>query len=81
MQAALRDASGKAEVGILLDYSRATLSVYLNGERLGILADGVGGPLCWMAEMRNSGDTLELREAAPPLGKVARSPSQVRPSL
>ena len=34
MQAALRDASGKAEVGILLDYSRATLSVYLNGERL-----------------------------------------------
>ena len=61
MQAALRDASGKAEVGILLDYSRATLSVYLNGERLGILADGVGGPLCWMAEMRNSGDKLELR--------------------
>ena len=26
--------------------------------------------------MRNSGDTLELREAAPPLGLVARSPSQ-----
>ena len=30
----MQAASGKAEVGILLDYSRATLSVYLNGERL-----------------------------------------------
>ena len=62
----MRPAPPGAEVGLLLDYERATLTVFIDGHRKGILADGVCGPLCWMAELRNAGDSLELREMPPP---------------
>ena len=43
----MQSAPPNAEVGLLLDYERATLTVFINEVRCGILADGIGGPLCW----------------------------------
>eukprot|EP01043_Picozoa_sp_COSAG02_P033410 COSAG02_NODE_2278_length_9240_cov_2.311016_2_plen_1828_part_00 len=62
----MQPAPPDAEVGLLLDYERATLTVFINGIRCGILADGVSGPLCWMTELRNVGDSVELREQPAP---------------
>lgn len=36
-------------VGMLLDLDEGTLSVYLNGRRLGVMMRGLAGEYCWMA--------------------------------
>ena len=40
------------KVGMLLDLDEGTLSLYINGEKKGVLKDGLSGEYCWMATLR-----------------------------
>ena len=39
------------EVGLLLDLDEGTLTVYLNGRRLGVMMRGLSGEYCWIAQI------------------------------
>jgi hypothetical protein len=39
-------------VGLRLDLMAGTLEVFLDGRRLGVMARGLVGPLCWHVELR-----------------------------
>ncbi|EJK55205.1 hypothetical protein THAOC_25085 [Thalassiosira oceanica] len=42
-------------LGMLLDFDSGTLSVYQNGQRVGILKDGLAGVYCWITCFRGFG--------------------------
>ena len=39
------------EVGMLLDLDEGTLSVYINGRKLGVMKRGLAGQYCWVIAM------------------------------
>ncbi|EJK59788.1 hypothetical protein THAOC_19952 [Thalassiosira oceanica] len=43
-------------LGMLLDLGDGTLSVYLDGRRVGTLKDGLAGEYCWIAGFHSQGD-------------------------
>jgi len=52
--------SSDGEIGMLLDLDEGTLSVYKNGQNLGVMKSGLAGPYCWLASMyRGSRVTIE----------------------
>jgi len=54
-------------IGMLLDLDQGSMSVWKNGERLGVMqAEGLTGPLCWAAEVGLQGDSARIESAAVP---------------
>ena len=43
--------SSPFKVGMLLDLDEGTLSVYVNGRKLGVMKRGLEGQYCWVASM------------------------------
>ena len=41
------------EIGLLLDLDEGSLTVYKNGQKLGVMKRGLTGPYCWVASMSN----------------------------
>ena len=42
---------GSGTAGLLLDLNEGTLSVFMNGRRLGVMKDGFGGEYCWFVSV------------------------------
>ena len=61
-------------IGMLLDLDQGSMSIWKNGERLGVMqAEGLTGPLCWAASLAREGDSARIESApippaAPPGG-------------
>jgi hypothetical protein len=54
-------------IGMLLDLDQGSMSVWKNGERLGVmLAEGLTGPLCWATSMWQQGDSTRIQSAPAP---------------
>ena len=51
---------------MLLDLETGALSVYKNGQRLGILKHGLFGEYCWVATMWKEGDSLRIERGSIP---------------
>ena len=61
-------------IGMLLDLDQGSMSIWKNGERLGVMqAEGLTGPLCWAALMGNQGDSARI-ESAPIPAAAAEAP-------
>ena len=54
------------EIGMLLDLDEGTLSVYKNGQKLGVMKKGLAGPYCWVTTMYGGRATIK-RGTIPPL--------------
>ena len=45
-------------IGMLLDLDQGSMSIWKNGEQLGVMqAEGLTGPLCWAAVVGQQGDS------------------------
>ena len=55
-----------ATVGLRLDLTAGTLEVFRDGRRLGVMAEGLAGPLCWHAELMYAGDVVRIQGKPPP---------------
>ena len=53
-------------IGLLLDLDEATLSVYKNGRKLGVMASGLTGVYCWAVSMGSEGDSIRIASTAMP---------------
>jgi len=53
------------EIGMLLDLDEGTLSMYKNGQRLGVMKRGLAGPYCWVVSMWGGEVTIK-RGTIPP---------------
>ena len=61
-------------IGMLLDLDQGSMAVWKNGERLGVMqSEGLTGPLCWAALVRNQGDDARIESAPIPV-LVAEDP-------
>jgi hypothetical protein len=56
-------------VGMLLDLDQGSMSIWKNGEKLGVMQrDGLSGPLCWAVTMASSSARIE--SAAAPISST-----------
>ena len=55
-----------ATVGLRLDLTAGTLEVFRDGRRLGVMAEGLAGPLCWHAELIDAGEAIRIQGKPPP---------------
>ena len=54
-------------IGMLLDLDQGSMSVWKNGERLGVMrAEGLTGPLCWAVAVRSLGNSARIESAPIP---------------
>ena len=54
-------------IGMLLDLDQGSMSIWKNGERLGVMqAGGLTGPLCWAASVGLQGDSARIESAPVP---------------
>ena len=63
----MQDAKGQGDrIGMLLDLDQGSMSVWKNGELLGVMqADGLSGPLCWAVELYQGSARIESAPAPP----------------
>ena len=54
------------EVGMLLDLDEGTLTVYKNGQKLGVMKRGLAGPYCWVASMFHRGEHVTIKRGMIP---------------
>ena len=60
-------ASEGDRIGMLLDLDQGSMSIWKNGERLGVMqAEGLAGPLCWAASTFQVGNSARVESAAVP---------------
>ena len=63
-------------VGMLLDLDKGSMTVWKNGERLGVMAEGLTGPFCWAASLDHD-DTLRIESvsvfASPTIEELAQT--------
>ena len=53
-------------IGMLLDLDQGSMTVWKNGEQLGVMvAEGLSGPLCWAVSLRY-GSSARVESAAVP---------------
>lgn len=78
---------GDGEIGLLLDYDDGSLTVYKNGVKLGIMAEGLSGPFCWMVTagtwFRSEDDyrpQIKIERVATPVEETSPS-SRKRPRM
>lgn len=53
-------------IGMLLDLDEGTLSVYKNGQKLGVMKRGLAGPYCWMTTISKGFSVTIKRGTIPP---------------
>ena len=53
-------------IGLLLDLDVGSLTVYKNDERLGVIADDLGGEFCWAITLANPGPSARIESAPMP---------------
>ena len=74
MKTGLRDWEGMQaareqgdRIGMLLDLDQGSMSVWKNGQRLGVMqAEGLTGPLCWAASLALDDQSARIESAAVP---------------
>ena len=54
------------ELGMLLDLDEGTLSVYKNGQKLGVMKKGLAGPYCWVVSMGDSDCQVTIKRGTIP---------------
>jgi hypothetical protein len=63
-------------IGMLLDLDQGSMSIWKNGERLGVMqAEGLTGPLCWAAVLAGQGDSARIESAPIPVAALAAGAS------
>ena len=62
----MEDADEGDTIGLLLDLDEGTLSVYKNGERLGVMARELKGEYVWACSMGSEGDSCRIASAPMP---------------
>ena len=63
-------------IGMLLDLDQGSMSIWKNGERLGVMrAEGLTGPLCWAAVLAGQGDSGRIESAPIPVAALAAGAS------
>ena len=54
-------------VGMLLDLGQGSMTLYKNGEKLGVMVtEGLSGPLCWAVDQAYEGDSVRIGSAPAP---------------
>ena len=54
-------------IGMLLDLDQGSMSIWKNGERLGVMqAEGLTAPFCWAVSLYQSGDSARIESAPAP---------------
>jgi hypothetical protein len=53
-------------VGLLLDLDQGSMTVYKNGERLGVMVSGLSGEYCWAVVLGEPGEWLRIAPAILP---------------
>ena len=54
-------------IGMLLDLDQGSMTVWKNGEQLGVMvAEGLSGPLCWAVSLVGQGCSARIGSAAVP---------------
>lgn len=53
-------------IGLLLDLDNGTLTVFRNGEQMGVMATGLSGDYCWAVSLWNPGDSTRIEPAPAP---------------
>ncbi len=56
----MKGASEGDTIGLLLDLDAGTLTVFKNGERMGVMAKGLAGSYCWAAMLDRTGDSVRI---------------------
>ena len=62
-------------IGMLLDLDQGTMTVYLNDERLGVMATGLSGEYCWAVTMYR-GSSARIAAAPAPASPTAEELAQ-----
>jgi len=57
---------GDDNIGMLLDLDAGTLTVYKNGQRLGVMKDKLSGEFSWVASMKIPGTTICIKKGPTP---------------
>ena len=59
-------------IGLLLDLDQGTMTVYsyMNDERLGVMATGLGGGYSWAVGLYHQGDSVRIESAAIPVAEL-----------
>jgi len=58
--------SGGDELGLLLDLDEGSLSVYKNGQKLGVMKRGLAGQYCWVVSLYEGAQVTIKRGTIPP---------------
>ena len=53
-------------IGMLLDLDQGSMTVWKNDVRLGAVAEGLSGPLCWAVSLYPEGDSARIESAPLP---------------
>ena len=59
-----QDARRGDAIGLLLDLDTGTLTVFKNGERLGVMATGLEEEYCWAVSLGDEGDSVRIEPAS-----------------
>jgi len=62
----MESTTSNCEIGMLLDLDEGTLTVYMNGQKLGVMKRGLVGPYCWVVSMLRGTNVAIKRGTIPP---------------
>ena len=62
----MQRASREDRITLLLDLDAGSMTVYKNGEELGVMATGLSGRYSWATVLANAGDSVRIAYSAPP---------------
>ena len=65
-------------IGLLLDLNIGTLTVFKNGNWLGVMATGLKGEFCWAIQMYNKGDSVRIEPAPEPTAESQAAAAAAR---
>ena len=54
-------------LGLLLDLNAGTLSAWKNGERMGVIKEGLGGEYCWFVECWSTQEACSIKRGGIPV--------------
>ena len=58
--------SGDGIVGLLMDFGSGTLTVFKNGQSLGVMKEGLSGAYSWFVCCNGSQGTIKIEREVPP---------------
>ena len=62
----MNDATDGDRIGMLLDLDQGSMTVWKNGVQLGVMQEGLTGPLCWAVSTACQGATARIESAPAP---------------